>query len=159
MLAHYSCGAVVLCLFPVAAPAGDGKFLTCRICGLKWCELSQGKRRTLASRIGCSWLWGGLEQAVGQLCESCMACTAVRCSLCLAVMISMMCCWHSNTFPAESSSHKRHSACQLQRGDRDAGDKEQPGSGNACFLILFWAFELDTDSVCKLLGRGSLRPA
>lgn len=24
------------------------------------------------------------------------------CSLCLAVMISMMCCWHSNTFPAEA---------------------------------------------------------
>lgn len=35
----------VLCLLPVAAPAGDGKFLTCRLCGLQWCELSQGRRK------------------------------------------------------------------------------------------------------------------
>lgn len=88
-----------------------------------------------------------------------MACPVVGHSPCSAVVISTMCCWHSSAFPAESSSRKSLSVGQLQRGDSDAGGKEQPGSGNSCFLILFWAFELDADSVCKLLGERSLMPS
>lgn len=68
----------------------------------------------LPAELGAADYGEGLSRQLGQLYETCMACTAVGCSLCLAVMISMMCCWHSNAFPAESSSRKRRFVCQLQ---------------------------------------------
>lgn len=96
MLAHYSCGAVVLCLLPVATPAGDGRFLTCSL-WVKMVEIVTGMEEgPLPAELGAGGYGEGLSRQLGQLHETCTACTAVGCSLCLAVMISMMCCWHSN---------------------------------------------------------------
>lgn len=56
----------------------------------------------------------GLRRRLGRLHETRMVCTAVTSSMCLAVIISMMCCWPRNTFPAEIASQKRQRMCQLQ---------------------------------------------
>lgn len=70
-------------------------------------DLAGEEEDHLTAESGAAGYGEGFEKAVGQPYETCMVCTAVRSSMCLAVIISMMCCWHRNTFPAESSSQKR----------------------------------------------------
>lgn len=60
---------------------------------------SRGEEEHLTAESGTAGDGKAFRQ-LGQHYETCVACTAVRSSMCSAVIISMMCCWCRNTFPA-----------------------------------------------------------